>query len=787
MKRWAEWLYKYRFIALVIISLVTVFFIWELRNLDISTHFRDLYPKKHPHVQLFEKYPEFGSPFTVSLVVQVKKGDIYNYETLNKIKEATKLVYLLPAVDPNQVFSIATQKVKKLEVTIRGIEATNLMVGDVPQHPAEIAKLREKIRSTTGVMGTLISVQEDAALIQATLSDLSADYNVDAIFNGVNSIIKKLRDDNHELYAVGQPMLTGWVYYYQKQMQKIFGVGIIIMILLLIVYGRNLSMVVTPVLVGIVNGIWGFGFAGLLGYNLDPLIIVVPVLLIARGHSHSIQMCGRYLEVYQRVRDVKTASVESLASLFPPGTVGIICDAAGLFIISIAPIPLIEKLAFICGLWSVSLIVTSVCLTFLINSYLPPPTRAEASVISSEREQGILYKIFRFLTIFSSNRRWSIGTSFVFLGVAVLSVWFAGHRELGDVHPGTPLLWPTSVYNRAMKSINERFAGFDMLQVVAEEIKEGEKPIFANSGGLELMQRFQRYMELDPEVGVTFSFADFVPKANQLFHAGLPKWNMVPDRDEHAGSFSYLMVAGAGSSDFDHLMTSTGTATNIIVWYKDHRGKTIERAMQRARQFIDREKGLQERSGVKLRLASGTIGLNAANNEVIRRLEPLTVALISLVIFIVTTFIYRSFTAGLLLVLISNMANFMTAAVMYLMGIGLDVNTLPVAAVGMGIGIDYNIYLMSRMCEEYRVSPDYALIVPRTVLTTGKQIFFTSTSMIGGVVIWYFLSNLRFTADMGLLLSAVMFAHVLLALLFQAAVMRILQPQFIGKGLLFHG
>jgi predicted RND superfamily exporter protein len=153
------------------------------------------------------------------------------------------------------------------------------------------------------------------------------------------------------------------------------------------------------------------------------------------------------------------------------------------------------------------------------------------------------------------------------------------------------------------------------------------------------------------------------------------------------------------------------------------------------------------------------------------------------VIFLVTTFIYRSFTAGLLLVLISNMANFMTAAVMYLMDIGLDVNTLPVAAVGMGIGIDYNIYLMSRMCEEYRLNPDYARLIPASIITTGKAIFFTATTMIGGVIIWYFMSALRFTADMGLLLSAVMFAHVILALIFQAAVMRIVQPRFISKGL----
>ena len=783
MRRFAEWLYRYRLAALIIIIFGTVYFGWELENLDISTHFRDLYPRKHPYVKLFEKYPGFGSPFTVSLVVQVKRGDIYNYETLNKIREATKLIDLVPGVDHDGIFSIASGKVKAVETSGDSIQSAPFIGDEVPKSPAEIAGLREKVRFTAGVKGTLVSVQEDAALVQATFIEHMADYNV--IFNGVRNIVKKLQDDKHELYVVGQPILTGWVYYYQKEMLMIFGVGIFILVLFLIIYGRSLVIVLTPIIVGIVNGIWGFGFAGLLGYNLDPLIIVVPVLLIARGHSHSLQMCGRYIEAYQETRDVKEASLQSFVSLLPPGAVGIICDCAGLFIIAIAPIPLIEKLALTCGLWSLSLIVNSVVLTFLVNSYLPPPKSVEATVFSSEREGGVINKIFRFLTLFSSNRRWSIGTVSFFLVVTVASVWFAGHREFGDVHPGTPLLWPTSAYNKASKAIEKRFAGFDTLQIVAEpETKEDRvQDITSSSAVLELMQRFQRYMELDPEVGATFSLADIVPKVNQLFHTGYPKWKVVPINNINTAQYMFLARAGTSSSDWDYMMTRDKTAAVITVWYKDHRGKTVERAIKRAQQFIDREKGLGESGGFRLHSAIGTIGLVAANTDVIKYLEPLTVALITLVIFVVTTFIYRSFTAGLLLILISNMANFMTAAVMYLMDIGLDVNTFPVAAVGMGIGIDYNIYLMSRMCEEYQANPDYAQVIPQAVVTTGKQIFFTATSMIGGVIIWYFMSSIRFTADMGLLLSAVMFAHVILALIFQAAVMRLLKPEFIKTGL----
>lgn len=129
MRRWAEWLYRYRLVILVVILLVTGFFVWKLRDLDISTHFRDLYPRNHPYVKVFEKYPEFGSPFTVSLVVQVKKGDIYNFETLKKIQEATRLIDFIPGVNHNQVISIASHKVKKVEATVDGVQTTDLLGG----------------------------------------------------------------------------------------------------------------------------------------------------------------------------------------------------------------------------------------------------------------------------------------------------------------------------------------------------------------------------------------------------------------------------------------------------------------------------------------------------------------------------------------------------------------------------------------------------------------------------------------------------------------------------------
>jgi predicted RND superfamily exporter protein len=778
MNRWAEQLYDYRRAAIILVVLLTAFFAWEVKHLDISTRFSDLYPRNHPYIKIFEKYPAFGSPFTVTIVVEAKKGTIYNSKTLEKIQEATRLVDLIPGVDHDQILSIASRKVKHVEATVAGIDATNLLVGPVPGAPEEIARLRDKVRSTGGVMGALVSFREDAAIIQATFIERLTDFDV--IFNSVNGIIQKLADADHEVHAAGQPMLTGWVYHYQKEMYLIFALGLLAMGVFLVLHFQNVAGVVTPLVVAVVSAVWGFGFAGLLGYNLDPLIIVVPVLLVARALSHSVQMCERYFEIYNQVGDVRKAGVEALVSLFPPGVVGIICDAAGLFIIAIAPIRLIEKLAYVCGLWSLSLVITAVVLTFLLLSYLPPPKNVAKIVLSSGRKTGPLFRIFKFITLFSSTPRWSIATVVFFLVVTMASGWWAFHRSIGDVNPGTPLLWPDSPYNTAIRKINERFAGFDVLQVVVE----GKPESIKSSAGLDIMQRFQRHMELDPEVGASFSFSDQVAQVNRLFHGGFPKWGVIPESNTDSAMIFQLSMTGSSPGDFDRLFTRDLSAGNVTVWYKDHRGPTVERALRRAASFTEaNQNGAAD--GFTIRLASGTIGLLGALNDTIGRLETLTVVLISLVIFAVTTFIYRSFTAGLLLTVISNTAYLITSAIMYYLEIGLDVNTLPIGAVGMGIGIDYNIYLMSRMCEEHRLNPNYSKLIPASIFTTGKAIFFTATTMVVGIILWYFMSSLRFQAEMGLLLSAVMLAHVVLALFFQAAFMLILQPKFIQKGLFF--
>lgn len=776
MRDLPAWLYDRRHWAGAIFLIVTALFAYELRNLDIATQFRDLYPQNSEAIRLLDKYPAFGSPFTETILIKVKHGDIYNPATLSKIQEATRLADLIPGVDHNQVISIASRRVRHMEAVVGGIQSSNLLIGPVPQSQSELDHLRERVRSTPGVTGTLVSFNGDAALIQATFIDRLVDYKV--IFDQTNRILNSLQDSNHDAYAFGQPMLTGWVYHYRRQTFVMFTIGLAAMVVLLAFYFRNLPGVLVPTLVGCVSAVWGFGLAGLLGFNLDPLIVVVPILLVARALSHSVQMCERYFELYHERRDVPWALKTSLSSLFAPGVGGIVCDAAGIFLIGLAPVPLIRKLAIIGGFWSLSLVFTAILLSFLLLSYLPAPGNVDELIFSSEKKHGILYRIFTFISFFSSNQKRAAATVGFFVVLAVVSGVVAKQREVGDSHPGSSLLWPDSPYNLAIEHANRGFAGSDVLQIVLEsDHRDGVK----SAAALDFLLRLQRYMEMDPAVGSTLSFADNVAQGARLFHGGALKWTGIPEQDSDSAAVSELIIGRASPGDFDRFITPTFSASAISIWYRDHSESTIAGALERAEAFIASTRSTLG-DHFRVRLASGTLGLRGANDAIVGKLEITTVAIISVLIFVVTTLMYRSITAGALLVIVADIAYLLTGAFMKLKGIGLDVNTFPVAAVGIGIGIDYNIYLMSRLCEDYNSHANYSALVSASIFTTGKAIFSTATTMVVGMSIWYFLSGLKFQAEMGLLLSFVMIAHVVLALFFQAAAVQLIQPKFVEAG-----
>lgn len=761
----------------------TVFFLVGVKNVELKTIFTDLLPKSHPFVETYKDHPNFGNPLTVTVMVKRIDGQtIYNPETLQKVWDMTRNIDLTPGVDHDQILSITTEKARYAQATPFGIDTQPLMGDRPPQTPEEMEIFKDLVKKSPSSRTFLISPDETATLIQATFIERILDYGV--VFEEIQEkIVEAERDGVHEIHVAGQPMLTGWVYFYEKQMIAIFAVTAVALLLSLVLYMRNVVGVLVPLICSVISAIWGFGFVGWLGDPIEPLIMVVPLLLVARSFSHCVQFIERYYEVHYHVKDRKKAAEISLSVMMAPGVLGIVTDAVGLFLIAVAPIPTMERFAIFCGFWAMTLIPANVFLGPLLLAILPEPKNVKR-MIGLETGGGfslhasLKHMLQRLARItYGPPAKVTAVILFVLFGFSIYKML---QIKIGNPVEGSNLLFSDSEYNVAVSKINDHFPGLNTLEIIYEVKEESNQRLLRQAEPIFAMTHLQRLMESGDHPPVaTLSFADYLPESSRLFSGGNPKWAPLDNNDAAVNASAGAVLFGTSPKAFSHVSDFTQQNGTVSLWYKDNKQETVDNALEEVRAALD-EVGI-DREKFNIRLGSGTIALQQSINDTVDLYQYIILALLNLAIIIFCGYAYRSVVAGILLLIPVNMSNCFLAAVMVYMGIGLDVNTLPIAAIGIGVGIDYGIYLLSRICEEYQEHEDYGLGIVAAVATTGKAIFFTATIVLLGILPWYFMSELKFLADMGLLLVMVMLINMVIALIVVPLLVFLIKPKFVGS------
>jgi predicted RND superfamily exporter protein len=766
----------------VLLTAVTLFFAIGLQRVELRTIFSDLLPKNHPFVQTYKDHPNFGNPLTVTIMVENKNGDIYNAETLLKVWNLTRDIDLAPGVDHDQILSIATEKARYSEATPFGVDSQPLMGDRAPVTQSEIDELRLRVNKAPNARAFLISQDGSAALIKATFIERLIDYG--EVFDYVQPMIEAARDENHNVFVAGQPILTGWVYSHQTAMLSIFGITAFALLLALVIYMSNVAGVVTPVLTSVIAAIWGFGFVGWIGDPIEPLIMVVPLLLVARSFSHCVQFIERFYEIYNEIGDKKKAAEEALGVMMAPGLLGIITDAAGLFLIIVAPIPAMERFAIFCGFWALILFPTNVLVSPLILSLLPEPKNVK-KIIGGQLAEGrgwhrYIRMMLSGISKLSHGRRARF-TAITISCMLIFSVTQVMQIKVGNPVEGSNLLWQDSEYNVAVSEINKNFAGLNTLEVVFEA-KDQNNPsrVARQFETVFSMLSLQKQLEKGGQPPVaTLSFADYLPEANRLFSGGHPKWAPVDHNQMAVTAASNAVMVGTGPKAFLHVTDFVQQNATVSLWYKDNKQETVDRALAQANEALA-QIGV-DHDAFRIRLGTGTIALQQSINDTVDYYQWIILGLLNLVILVTCGLAYRSVVAAVLLLIPVNVSNLFLGAVLVQMGIGLDVNTLPITAIGVGVGIDYGIYLLSRICEEYNSSEDVGLSIERAIATTGKAIFFTATIVLVAILPWYFLSGLKFLADMGLLLVMVMLINMLVALVLLPLEIWLVKPRFLKQ------
>ncbi len=705
-RKFAIWIIKYRVLLIILILLSSAIFGARFTGLNIVTNLDDFIPQDHPYAKVHKMMGDlFEGGDMVQLSIEVKEGDVINVDTLQKVFRVTREIYLMEGIIPPRLVSIFDVKTKRIMGNPEGFDTVRL-AKIVPTNREELDVLRENIRSDEILYGRQVSKDWKAILIRAEFRDV--DYG--DLFKEFRALVDRERDENTEINLSGRPIMLGWIDYYQMKLLPLFLLAILVMSLLLYLAFRSLRGVVLPIFSSLISVTWGMGILGFLGFQLDPMASIVPFIILGIGVSHSVQVIQRYFEECRNGMDSKSAAEEVATVLFKPLSTSIITDGLAFLTMIAVDINLLKVLA-ICGTFSILSIFFNVQILLpALLSFLPTP-----SIEKVERagRSPLLSRVLTRIGILSTTRAGAWGLIGGFLVLVFLGIWGTSMMQIGGRAPGSGAFYPDSPYAVQTRAIGRKFPGAITYYIVFEGLKDDA---IKSPQLLRDIEELQLHLNHHPKVGGSLSIVDFMKRMNAVTHDGDERMYNLPEIGDYklgyrekeseirnlVAAYFYLLSMGV-PEEFNFLMTYDYRSTNLQVFLKDMEAETIREVLQESKDFV---KNNWDTKDVKVHIAGGLAGVVGAINEELQSGMVENMVQISLIVFLFCVVLLRSFV-GAFIVLISLFTRVIVVyGVMGFVPIPLTLYTMPVASLGIGIGVDYVIYVLIRIQEEYANNKD---------------------------------------------------------------------------------
>jgi predicted RND superfamily exporter protein len=769
IERFANFLFPKRKALMGVVFVIALILGLVAMRMDISTHFTDLLPTEHPYVKIHEEYKgSFGGSNVVTIMVEPETGDIFQPKVLQKIRDLTQGVLYLDSVNQYQIVSLATKKLKDVRGSTYGVESSPLMWPDIPKDQAGIDALRRMVVSNPLVYGAYVSRDLKAGLI--TVDFIDRLLNVETAYKQINDLVAKNAEPGIKIKVVGEPVLHGTVRSYLPETVRISLFIILVMGIILFFTMRTWRGTLLPMFTAAISAMVSLGIIHLIGFNFDPLIMVIVFLISARAISHSVQFCAAFDD--ERMLGV-TSSYEAarltFVNLFRPSVLGLVVDIGSILVVILTPIPLLQKAAIIGAIWLTSLLVTACVMVPVALSWVKAP---KEQVAMKWDITIYLVKLCRVFARLSTHKVSAIAVLVLALAALLMSAEQASEVTVGDANPGSPILWPNSKYNRDWGDINERFRGSDQMFVV---VKGDAANALKKPEVLDNITRLQRFVEAQPQIGGSASVVDVISPISAVLHEGNPHFEELGKDAIGNGELLYMVNQSSEPGDMDRFLDVNAKVGAVTMYFRDHQGDTIRTAISRIKEYVAKN----PMDGAHYELAGGLIGVLAAINEIIFADQIKSIALALMVLFICCAISYRSVQAGLFFLPLILLSNAVTFAFMKWMGIGMNINTLPIAALGIGLGVDYAFYVVDRIKEHYHEHRDVASSIVFSLETAGRGVLITGLTMVSSVFLWYLLSSLRFQAEMGLLIALWMTISATAALLVIPSMIFLMKPAFV--------
>ena len=739
-------IFNNRLVMLLIFALLTAFFGYQAAQVRPVTSFEKMIPLHHPYIiNMLEHQDDMGNlGNSIRIAVAIKDGDIFSTEYMETLKRINDEVFFLPGVDRSNLRSLWTPNVRWTEVTEYGFDG-----GPVANRPAyldedDLNELRVNILKS-GEIGRLVANNFKSTIIDVPLQEsypnpdnqaeqISLDYGefsrlleekIRTEFEGENP--------NISIHIVGFAKKVGDLIEGIKKVVMFFGAALLITFVLLMFFTRCLKSSLTTLLCSVIAVVWQLGLLRTLGFGLDPYSILVPFLVFAIGISHGVQIINAMAIEYATANDAYTAARRAFRSLYIPGLVALVSDGVGFVTLLLIEIEVIRELGIAASVGVAVIILTNLMLLPILMSYIGISKRAV------ERNRDLQSRPQKLWLTISGFAHPSVAPISVVLAILAFGfgIYYGQKVEIGDLDPGAPELRADSRYNMDNDFIIRNYStSSDVLVVMVSTPPE----MCSAYDTMEAIDQLEWRMNNLEGVQSAVSLVTVAKQVIMGNNEGSLKWQALSRNQDNLNT--------AISRAPEGMFNASCSLAPVMIFLNDHKAETLKRATAAVEEFAAE----YDNENLTFKLAAGNAGIEAATNVVIEKSQLKILITIYVVVILMCLATFRSIRAVLCIIIPLALTSVLANALMAFLGIGVKVATLPVIALGVGIGVDYGIYIYSRLETYLRQGMPLQEAYYETLKTTGKAVTFTGFTLAIGVATWIF-SAIKFQADMGILLT----------------------------------
>jgi len=771
--RVSYWIFHQRKPLLALFVLITLGLGYSASHLKVEAGFFKMIPLHHPYMKTFLDYQkDFGGANKVLVAVKNNRGEVFTPQAMAVLRKVSDEVFFIDGVERSSVTSLFTSNVRYTEVVEDGFTGGNLVDSSYAGTEQQIAQARERTLKSDWV-GRIVSNDLSSAMVVANLQETDPATGQRLDLQQVAKRLEQIRQDNQtadiSIHVIGFAKSIGDIADGASGVLVFFVIAFVITAILLYWYCGSLMLTGWALICATVPVIWLLGLLPLLELTLDPMSILVPFLIFSIGVSHAVQMTNAWILETLHGADGVTASRNCFQKLFIPGAVALLANALGFMVIALVDIEMVRELAITATLGVSVMIVTNKMLLPILLSFMRL-SAADASKLRGKETLGA--GLWERLGVLATRRgaAWALGCAALLLAVGLFE---ARNLHVGDIGAGVPELRADSRYNQDVAVITRDFAiGVDLLQVIARASGDEETPCVKREV-LDPVAELELYLRQDDGVSSVRSLAGFVASITQAYAETDLKWRVLPE-----STAQIAQGVGFATRVGTEYMNSACNAIPVSIYTRDHQADTISTLMDKIKAF----KAAHDNDQVSFQLASGNLGVMAATNEVVHAGDRLVNGALFASVTLLCLWMFRSWRITLCVIVPLALVTVLCNALMALLGIGVKVNTLPVVALGVGVGVDYGIYLFERIkheMQEGRMSLRDAFV--EALKQRGTASVFTAVTMTLSIATWAF-STLKFQADMGVLLAFMFLVNLLGAvLLLPALAAWLLRPDALAR------